>query len=120
MISSAVLNVQDEYIAAVEHSTISENPRTAMYALVDLVPQIFGRFNFETIRELRIQYPSFSEEYRVREERMTEALIKLYQRGLDAGFVRKDIDIEFFTRLQRIVREEFIDTSDTPEEMHTT
>jgi AcrR family transcriptional regulator len=117
LISSVVLSVQDEYIATVEHSTKSDNPRAAMYALVDLVPQIFGHFNFETIRELRVQYPSFSEEYRIREERMTEALIKLYQRGLDAGFVRKDIDIEFFTRLQRIVREEFIDTSNTPEEM---
>ncbi len=117
LISSTILSVQDEYIAIVERSTKSENPRAAMYALVDLVPQIFGKFNFETIRELRVQYPSFSEEYKEREERMSQALIKLYERGLDAGFVRKDIDIKFFTKLQRLVREEIIDTSNTPEEM---
>lgn len=117
LLAKVVFSVQDEYIAVIEQATKAEKPLQALYSLTDRIPMIFERYDVASIRELLIQYPNLAEEYNEREERMTQVLLSLYEKALEAGVVRKDIDVGFLTTLQRIVREQMIENADTPEEM---
>ncbi len=117
LLAKVVFSVQDEYTAVLEQATKADEPLQALYSLTERIPLIFERYNIASIRELLIQYPKLATEYNEREERMTTALIALYERGLSEGFVRKDIDVRFLTTLQRIVREQMIENAGSPEEM---
>tara|TARA_Y100001933_G_C18658647_1_gene421792 strand:+ start:27 stop:614 length:588 start_codon:yes stop_codon:yes gene_type:complete len=117
LLAKVVSSVQDEYTAVLEQATKSDEPLQALYSLTERIPLIFERYNIASIRELLIQYPQLATDYNEREERMTTALIALYEKGLAEGFVRKDIDVRFLTTLQRIVREQMIENADSPEEM---
>ncbi len=117
LLSKVVLSVQNEYIAVLEQTVKSDEPLRALYSIIDRVPKIFEQYDIASIRELLLQYPQLSYQYEKNEERMTEVLIKVYDSALQDGFVRNDIDIQFLTTLQKIVREQMIETSETPEEM---
>jgi len=117
LLAKVVFSVQDEYIAVLEQATKSDKPLSALYSMIDRIPMIFEKYDIASIRELLLQYPKLSAEYDAKEELMTEALISLYDTALQDGFVRKDIDIQFLTTLQKIVREQMIENADTPEEM---
>jgi len=117
LLSKVVFAVQDEYSAVLEQATRSDEPLKALYSLTERIPLIFERYDVASIRELIVQYPNLAIEYNAREERMTQALLELYERGIKDGYVRKDIDVKFLTSLQSIVREQMIETSKTPVEM---
>lgn len=117
LLSKVVFAVQDEYSAVLEQATKSDEPLKALYSLTERIPLIFERYDVASIRELMVQYPNLAAEYSAREERMTEALLSLYERGIKDGYVRKDIDVKFLTSLQSIVREQMIENAETPEEM---
>lgn len=117
LLAKVVFSVQDEYTAVLQQATKEDKPLQALYSLTERIPLIFEKYDIASIRELLIQYPKLAAEYNEREERMTEALIALYEKGLEEGFVRKDIDVRFLSTLQRIVREQMIENAESAEEM---
>ena len=117
LLAKVVFAVQDEYSAVLEQASGSDEPLKALYSLTERIPLIFERYDIASIRELMVQYPNLATEYKAREERMTQALLALYERGIRDGYVRKDIDVKFLTTLQSIVREQMIENAETPEEM---
>lgn len=117
LLAKVVFSVQDEYTAVLRQATKDDKPLQALYSLTERIPLIFEKYDIASIRELLIQYPKLAAEYKEREERMTEALIALYEKGLEEGIVRKDIDVRFLSTLQRIVREQMIENAESAEEM---
>ena len=117
LLSKVVFAVQDEYTAVLKQASGSDEPLKALYSLTERIPLIFERYDIASIRELMVQYPKLAAEYKAREERMTQALLALYERGIKDGYVRKNIDVKFLTTLQSIVREQMIENAETPEEM---
>ena len=117
LLAKVVFSVQDEYTAVLKQATNEDKPLQALYSLTERIPLIFEKYDIASIRELLVQYPKLAAEYNEREERMTDALIALYEKGLDEGFVRKDIDVRFLSTLQRIVREQLIENAESAEEM---
>jgi len=115
LLSKVVFAVQDEYIAVLESATRSDEPLKALYSLTERIPKIFTNYNITSIREFLRLYPKLSAEYKCKEERMTNALLTLYERGLEHGFVRSDIDVHFLVKMQTLVREQMIETSESPE-----
>ncbi len=117
LLAKVVFSVQDEYTAVLKQATNEDKPLKALYSLTERIPLIFEKYDVASIRELLVQYPKLAAEYTKREERMSDALIALYEKGLEEGFVRKDIDVKFLSTLQRIVREQMIENADSVEEM---
>ncbi len=105
LLAKVVFSVQDEYTAVLKQATNEDKPLKALYSLTERIPLIFEKYDVASIRELLVQYPKLAAEYTKREERMSDALIALYEKGLEEGFVRKDIDVKFLSTLQRIVRD---------------
>lgn len=117
LLSKIVLDLQEEYIAFIENTACSNDPIKSLYEFIEELPKILYDYNILVIQQIRIRYPRLSQTFNKNEQRITNALIVLYNNAQNCGLLRDDIDLEFFVALQQLVRDQIILQSRSPEDL---